>query len=232
MARPKTIDPEARARIVKSAEQLFAARGYSGAAIRDIARSARVNSAMIHYYFGNKEGLYHTILESAALEVRQKLLSEISTANSIDENLSQFVRAYAAYIFSHPDLARILHRELLAGGPHLKEIAQQTFVANYAIARNWMRRGVRRKELRTIDIDLAPISLIGMILIFQIAQPIISVALGRERYDGEFVERIADHTVSLFLNGARRASNADSRANAPRESKKAGGRMRSKRIGR
>jgi TetR/AcrR family transcriptional regulator len=232
MARPKSIDPQTRGRIVKSAEQLFAARGYSGAAIRDIARSAGVNSAMIHYYFGNKEGLYHTILENAALEVREKLLNEVSSATSIDERLSQFVRSYAAYIFTHPDLARILHRELLAGGPHLKEIAHETFVANYAIASDWMRRGVRRKELRPIDIDLAPISLIGMIVIFQIAQPIISVALGRERYDEEFVERIADHTVGLFLNGARLSSAPDVRATVPRKSKKAVSRTHSKRIAR
>jgi TetR/AcrR family transcriptional regulator len=230
MARPKAIDPQVRARIVKSAEHLFATRGYSGAGIRDIARSAGVNSAMIHYYFGNKEGLYHTILETAAIEVRGELLKAISIAGSVDERVSQFVRAYAAYIFSHPDLARILHRELLAGGPHLKEIAQQTFVANYQIAREWMRQGVRHRELRSIDIDLAPISLIGMILIFQIAQPIIAVTLGREGYDEEFFERIVDHTVRLFLVGARCPSPPDSGTPARGESGRAAGRKRSKRA--
>jgi TetR/AcrR family transcriptional regulator len=230
MARPKTPDPEVRAKIVKSAEHLFAARGYSGAAIRDIARSAGVNSAMIHYYFGNKEGLYHSILETAAIEVREKLLKTISTASSADQRLSQFVHAYATYIFSHPDLARILHRELLAGGPHLKEIAQQTFIANYEIAREWMRRGVRSRELRPIDTDLAPISLIGMILIFQIAQPLISVTLGRNRYDEKFVQRIADHTVNLFLTGAGSNRPAGSKAATRRGSKRKPAKTQSKRI--
>jgi AcrR family transcriptional regulator len=203
MARRKTIDPQVPGRIVKAAQKLFAARGYSGAAIRDIARAAGVNGAMIHYYFGSKEGLYHSIIETAATDIRAKLLNAISSGQSIDERLSEFVRAYATYIFSHPDLARILHRELLAGGPHLKEMAS-TFLTNYTLARESMRHGVRRKELRSIDVDLAPISLIGMILIFQIAQPLISVVQGRARYDEDFVNRVADHTVSLFLDGARR----------------------------
>ena len=69
MARRKTIDPQVPARIVKAAQQLFAARGYSGAAIRDIASAAEVNGAMIHYYFGNKEGLYHSIIETAAADI-------------------------------------------------------------------------------------------------------------------------------------------------------------------
>ena len=211
MARRKTIDPQVPARIVKAAQQLFAARGYSGTAIRDIASAAEVNGAMIHYYFGNKEGLYHSIIETAAADIRAKLLNAISSNQSIDARLSEFVRAYASYIFSHPDLARILHRELLAGGPHLKEMAP-TFLTNYALAREAMRRGVRRKELRPIDVDLAPISLIGMVLIFQIAQPLISVVQSRARYDESFVKRVADHTVSLFLDGARQRQPAAAKA--------------------
>jgi AcrR family transcriptional regulator len=49
MARPKTDDSEARAKIAAAAEQLFAARGYDGTVVRDIARAAGVNAAMIHY---------------------------------------------------------------------------------------------------------------------------------------------------------------------------------------
>jgi TetR/AcrR family transcriptional regulator len=211
MARQKTIDPQVPRRIVRAAEKLFAARGYSGAAIRDIARAAGVNSAMIHYYFGSKEGLYHGIIETAAVDIRAKLVNAISSVQSVDEKLSEFVQAYAAYIFSHPDLARILHREMLAGGPHLKEMAP-AFLTNYALAREWMKQGVRNKELRPIDIDLAPISLIGMVLIFQIAHPLISVVQGRERYDEKFVRRVADHTVSLFLDGARHHKSASSSA--------------------
>ena len=69
MARPKTDDPEARAKIAAAAEQLFAARGYDGTVVRDIARAAGVNAAMIHYYFKSKEGLYRAILEGVKGEI-------------------------------------------------------------------------------------------------------------------------------------------------------------------
>ena len=230
MARRKTIDPQVPGRIVKAAQQLFAARGFSGAAIRDIAAAAGVNGAMIHYYFGSKEGLYHNIIETAAAEIRTELLNAISSSQSVDKRLSEFVHAYATYIFSHPDLARILHREFLAGGPHLKEMAP-AFITNYALARESMRQGVRTKELRAIDVDLAPISLIGMILIFQIAQPLISVVQGRARYDENFVKRVADHTVSLFLDGARQSQSLVSRAarRGPSRKPPAGGSRKVKR---
>jgi TetR/AcrR family transcriptional regulator len=203
MARPKANDPKARGRIIKAAEELFAARGYAGTPIRDIAEAARVNPAMVHYYFGNKEGLYHQILENAAAEVRAELLRTAASGASAEERLAGFISTYTDYIFSHPDLARILHRELLAGGTHLKEMVKQHYVTNYAIMREDMRAGARRGELRQLDVDLAPISLIGMIVIFQIAQPVISAVLGRDHYDRRFIKRLSAHTIDLFLNGAR-----------------------------
>jgi hypothetical protein len=65
-----------------------------------------------------------------------------------------------------------------------------------------MSEGLRRGELRAIDYELAPISLMGMVVIFQFLRPIISVVLGTTNYDAKFVTRIATHTIDLFLNGA------------------------------
>jgi hypothetical protein len=137
--------------------------------------------------------------------------------------LRGFVKAYATYVFSHQNLARILLREMISGGKYLKEIAEQHYIPNYALAREAMREGLRRKQLRQIDTDLAPVSLIGMVLIFQVAQPLISVILGKEKYDNEFIERLSDHTVDLFLNGARSVKRK-SKNKKPAATKKRAGR--------
>ncbi|MFY9555791.1 MAG: CerR family C-terminal domain-containing protein [Blastocatellia bacterium] len=201
MARTKTDDPEARAKIAAAAEELFAARGFDGTAIRDIARKAAVNGAMIHYYFGSKEGLYRAILEGAASKVRALLVETTSRGASTRDRLSSFVDAYTSYVLKHPDLARILYREMLMGGKHIREIAQKHAVTNYGILRDTIADGVRKGELRPIDTELAPVSLMGMIVIFQFLRPIISAALGKKEYDNRFVERIAAHSIDLFLNG-------------------------------
>ena len=201
MARTKTDDPEARARIAAAAESLFAARGYDGTAIRDIAKKAGVNSAMIHYYFGSKEGLYRAILEAAASKVRALLVDTSSRAASSKDRLASFVDAYAEYILNHPNLARILYREMLTGGKHIMQVAQKYAVTNYTILRNTIAEGVQGGELRPIDVELAPISLMGMVVIFQFLRPFISVALGKTEYDDRFVNRIAAHTIDLFFNG-------------------------------
>jgi AcrR family transcriptional regulator len=223
MGRPRADDPKVKANIMRAAEGLFASQGFAGVGIREITASAGVNGAMIHYYFGNKEGLYRAILKNAAGEIRALLLESTAGLDSVEERLRGFVKAYATYVFSHQNLARILLREMISGGKYLKEIAEQHYIPNYALAREAMREGLRRKQLRQIDTDLAPVSLIGMVLIFQVAQPLISVILGKEKYDNEFIERLSGHTVDLFLNGARSVKRK-SKNKKPAATKKRAGR--------
>ena len=229
MARPRTDDSAARAKISAAGEELFAARGYAGTAVRDIAEKAGVNGAMIHYYFGSKEGLYRAILESAASRVREMLVETTGGDLSTKDRLARFVEAYAAYILSHPNLARILYREMLAGGSRLIKVAQKYAVTNYTILRETIAEGVRRGELRKIDIDLAPISLMGMVVVFQLVRPIIAVVLGEGKYDERFIKRLSVHTVDLFLNGAAGFSNTG-QDNGSRKGTQKPGRRRAKVI--
>jgi AcrR family transcriptional regulator len=55
--------PDTRQVILDSARAEFAARGYENTSMRAIARSAEVNSALLHHYFGTKEQLFLAALD-------------------------------------------------------------------------------------------------------------------------------------------------------------------------
>lgn len=52
---------ETQKRIIETALQVFAAKGYEGASTREICRLADVNVAAIHYYWGDKASLYREV---------------------------------------------------------------------------------------------------------------------------------------------------------------------------
>lgn len=58
----RTDGAQARARILDAALRLFVEKGFNGTSVRDIAQAADVNVASIAYYFGDKAGLYRTVL--------------------------------------------------------------------------------------------------------------------------------------------------------------------------
>jgi TetR/AcrR family transcriptional regulator len=55
----RKLDAErSRRLLVEAAVEEFAAKGFEGARVRDIADRAGVNKQLVNYYFGGKEGLY------------------------------------------------------------------------------------------------------------------------------------------------------------------------------
>ncbi|MFI8995933.1 TetR family transcriptional regulator [Streptomyces sp. NPDC053542] len=55
--------PGARERILAAARTEFAERGYDKASIRGIARTAGVDPALVHHYFGTKEQVFGAAIE-------------------------------------------------------------------------------------------------------------------------------------------------------------------------
>ncbi len=54
-----------RAAILKSARRAFAAHGYDGAGVREIAAEAGVTAMLVNRYFGSKEQLFSEVIDDA-----------------------------------------------------------------------------------------------------------------------------------------------------------------------
>ncbi len=74
--RAKSTGIDKKELLVRTAIDLFAKKGYADTSIRDIGRTAKVNVALIYYYFKDKETLLQHIIERAARELTV-LLREI-----------------------------------------------------------------------------------------------------------------------------------------------------------
>ncbi|WP_379969159.1 TetR family transcriptional regulator [Epilithonimonas sp. UC225_85] len=87
--------PTKEEHIMMVAEKLFAANGYNGTSVRDIASKAKVNVSMISYYFGSKENLMEELfkwrmeegLNFAKNIVENNDLSEIEKIDAFIDNL-------------------------------------------------------------------------------------------------------------------------------------------------
>jgi AcrR family transcriptional regulator len=76
--RHKKTPTQSGQRLMAVALELFAQRDFASVSIKEIAAAAGVNTALIYYYFENKEGLFRATLENAvalALE-KYRLLKE------------------------------------------------------------------------------------------------------------------------------------------------------------
>jgi len=95
--------------ILDAAERVFAASGYSGAALREIAELAGVAQGLIHYHFKTKEGLFEAMVARRTGQINQRraALVEALFARAQAPQLEQIVEAlFRPTIETGLDMAR------------------------------------------------------------------------------------------------------------------------------
>lgn len=89
---------EIQAKMLDSAEYLFAKWGYAGVSIRDVTNLAGMRVANISYYFGSKQNLYYEVLRRRAEPLMQMRLERIRAARAqtmnANDKLDALVAAY------------------------------------------------------------------------------------------------------------------------------------------
>ncbi len=109
---------ESKQRILKAATGLFAEKGYDGARIDEIAAKAKVNKALIYYYYKSKEAMLTELFRTFFRESTALLLNFIERgghAENAEENKRLFEAEYSRYLESNKDLLKILVVESLKG---------------------------------------------------------------------------------------------------------------------
>jgi AcrR family transcriptional regulator len=76
--------------ILAAAQRVLVAKGFSGLTLRAIAQESGENSAMVQYYFGNKEGLVEAMIDSVFRDDQQDAAAALSTV-TLEDRLPRFV---------------------------------------------------------------------------------------------------------------------------------------------
>jgi TetR/AcrR family transcriptional regulator len=101
-----------KAAIVAAALEEFADLGLAGARIDEIARTARVNKALLYYYFENKEHLYQGVIEQMFVAMTDALRGALDTSDGPREKLLAFLDANFKVLAGQPAYARLLEQEM------------------------------------------------------------------------------------------------------------------------
>ncbi len=196
-----------RADLLNAASACFAARGYAPVSLRDVARAAGTTAAMVHYYFGDKDGLTLALLERALSDLLERVRLKLAARPAFGTQpgaIDVFFDTALEAIGAEPWLPQLILREVLSDGAPFRE----RFIDSYAgpmsqLLRNTLRAEIAAGRLRAdLDVEFAFMSLLGMGVFPFLAQPVFERALG-VRYDAAFRARLAAHTKRLFLEGAR-----------------------------
>src|SRR5277367_3441697 len=89
---------ESRAAILQAAAEEFADHGIAGARTDAIAREARVNKALIYYYFKDKETLYSAVLDNAFSGLKTAVFRALEGDLPPRKKILAYVGAYFDFV--------------------------------------------------------------------------------------------------------------------------------------
>ena len=122
-------------RIQQAAAKLFASRSFETVSTRAIAKEAGVDAALIHHYFGSKEGLFQAVLNAA---IRPEQLEALVVSESPDDWGRQLVRA-ADKVWTSP------------AAPALKAVVRRVLVGHEGVLREFVTRSLLNRFLSHIE---------------------------------------------------------------------------------
>jgi AcrR family transcriptional regulator len=106
-----------RAQLIATGRQLFAERGFDGTSMEEVAARAEVSKPVVYEHFGDKEGLYHAVVEREVRTLLDRITAAL-TAGHPRRLLEQATLALLSYIEDETDGFRVLMRDspMMSGG--------------------------------------------------------------------------------------------------------------------
>lgn len=97
-------DSNTEERILIAAKNAFYKKGLGGARMAEIAEEAKINKAMLHYYFKSKEQLFEKVFEEAFSKVAPAIILMLNTDKPIREKVEEIVAFYIRTLSDNPQL--------------------------------------------------------------------------------------------------------------------------------
>ena len=192
---------ETRERILDAAVQVLSKKGYSGAGVREIAREADVNLAMISYYFDNKAGLFKAIVNRFFDRYGKAILPVMADQSGTPrERVRRGLRAAMEVLRTYSDEVRVAVLELPLEIHDLKDLKAErirtlVFPVLAALIESLVPH--MRRELR---LEMIAPTVGGILMFHFVMRPVIEKVFDSQ-FDDKYYDDFADELTQLLMYG-------------------------------
>ena len=105
-------DNSTEEKILDAAKEVFMKYGLYGARMQDIADTAGINKALLHYYFRNKEKLFDRIFETALSRYFDNAQVFDNNDQPVKERIFQYVSKIIDFYAEYPQMSMFIIKEI------------------------------------------------------------------------------------------------------------------------
>ena len=198
--RPGKNADDARQLLIAAARKKIVSKPYDKVSIRELAQLAGVNSAMIKYYFQNKEGLYKAMIMEVTGQVMANFNHHLKSGEP--DNLEDFFRSFVEVIKQSPEFPLLMLKEMVLN----QGICRDYFIEQFSTKnlKVFDRIYLHFKQAGKLKADVEPLlfrlSLMGLTLFPWYMRELLAMTEGVS-YDEAFLESLIKHNSDLMQFG-------------------------------
>ena len=196
---------ESRAAILRAAANEFAEHGIAGARTDSIAREARVNKALLYYYFEDKETLYGAVLDEAFSGLKNSVFEVLNSDLPAREKILAYAGAYFDFIAANQVYPRLMQREMMRAregqSSHVDKIVKAYIQPIFLRVSEVLREGIAEGQFRPVNPAHFVQSIVAMIVFYFSSAPTMQKIVG---FNPLTPERVAERRASVldFISAA------------------------------
>lgn len=159
-------------KIMAAARKTFAAYGYSGTHVDEIARVAGVNKATLYYQIGDKDTLYANVIHQVLGNIADNVAQAVAKGKTPEEKLRAYILFMADAVDKNPELPPIMIREVASGGVHLPRVVAEDMASVLTVLLGILEEGQEKGVFTDVVPFFIHSMIMGSILIFKMGSPI------------------------------------------------------------
>ena len=201
-------DNSTRKRILQSACKEFALKGFAGARMHSIAESAKVNAAMLHYYYNDKKKLHLAVLTDLFKIKNYDLLTRDLINLKLSDPYEKLCVAIYVFIRLHFKVSpeykhQIMAWEIAEGRENLKSLVQSIFIPHIESFEMLIQEGIEKKVFKAKYPLLVVMNIIWFVIAYRMHELTYRGSRLYERlYQGKqeevIFEFISEHTCKAL----------------------------------
>jgi TetR/AcrR family transcriptional regulator len=219
MVATRAAENDVRGATVTAAMRLFAAHGFDGTALQDIADAVGVSKPAVLHHFPSKEHVRQAVLDAILSHWKETLPRLLLAATAGDDRFDAVLGELHRFFSADPDRARVVAREMLDRPAELRKLLRGSVQPWLGAVASYIRSGKERGiHYADVDEEAYVIHILLLVIMATASAAVTLSALDHEarpRYDRELA-RIARASLFPAASNIRSAPEA---AGDPRKRK-------------
>ena len=190
--------------ILNAAKEIFQQKGMDGARMQEIADKAKINKALLHYYYRSKQLLFEAVFKSAFTLLAPELNKVLNDDSDLFEKIIKFTDNYISFVIKHPYLPNFVIQELNKNPEFIQKLRSQENFPSIDKFKLQVANAIEKGIIIPIEAEQLFINIMSLKIFPFIGEPLLMALINvdKKRYN-EIIQNRKTAVANFIINAIK-----------------------------